>query len=128
MGQTKRWVFLRSLGLEFWLPLPLIGLTFWAASGVITEYSLKFTDPSVEPFTVTLDQNQPTEKILFIKVRIDRDRGISQVKIKRAAQIYQQQEFELNTTNSEQIETAIGQKIGLSPEKARQLLRYQIKK
>lgn len=128
MGQIKRWAFLRSLGLEFWLPLPLIGPAFWAASEAITEYSLNFSGSSVEPFTITLDKNQPTEKILFIKVSIDRDRGTSQVRVKRAAQTYQKQEFELNTTDPAKMESAIGQRIGLSSEKVRQLLRYQIKK
>lgn len=127
MHWIKGWPLLRSLGLEFWLPLPLIGLAFWIASAVITDYSLKSSGPSVEPFTIALDKNQSSKKILSIKVSINRNLGTSQVKVKQAAQVYQKQEFELKTTNLEQIEAEISQKLGLSSRKVQQLLRYQIR-
>ena len=133
MRRIKWWQFLRSLGLEFWLPLPLLGLAFWIVSGLVTDHSLKISHQSVESFQITPDQinpdrSQPSNKILFIKVTVDRDRNISQVIVKQATQVYQKQEFELATTELEQVETAISQKLGLPPEKVRQLLRYQIKK
>lgn len=121
-----RWWHLRSLGLEFWLPLPLLGLGFWVVSGLVTEQSLKFSHQSVESFKITSDQAEPDNKILFIKVIVDRERNISQVTVKQATQVYQKQQFELATTQLQQVETAISQKLGLPPEKVRQLLRYQI--
>ena len=127
MRRYKWWQFLRSLGLEFWLPLPLLGLAFWVVSGLVTEHSLKFSNQSVEYFQITPDQAQPPTDILFIKVTVDHKRNISQVKFTQATQVYQTQEFELATTELEQVEIAISQKIGLPPEKIRQLLRYQIK-
>ena len=127
MGQIKWWQFLRSLGLEFWLPLPLLGFAFWVASGLLTEHNLNQSDRSVESFKITPDQAEPASNILFIKVKVDRDRNISQVKVKQATQVYEKQEFELAVTESEQLETALSQKLGISPEKVRQLLRYQIK-
>ena len=127
MRRSRDWQLLRSLGLEFWLPLPLIGLAFWIASGFVTEYSLNFADPSVESFTVALNQNQSSNEIVYIKARVDRNRGTSQISVKQATQTYKRQEFELKTTNLEQMETAIGKKLKLSPGKVRQLLRYQIK-
>lgn len=127
MGQIKWWQFLRSLGLEFWLPLPLLGLVFWVASGLLTEYSLNQSDRPIESFKITLDQAKPDSTVLFIKVKVDRERNISQIKVKSSTQVYQQQEFELATIELAQIETAISQKLDLPLERVRPLLRYQIK-
>ncbi len=127
MDRTKWWQLLRSLGLEFWLPLPLLGFAFWVVSGLVTDHSLKLANDSVESVKITPDKAQPSTKILFIKVTVDRDRHISQVKVKKATRVYQKQEFELKTTELEQIETAVSQKLGLPLPQVRQLLRYQIK-
>lgn len=127
MGRNSWWQFLHSLGLEFWLPLPLLGLAFWLVSGLVTEQSLKQSNRAVESVQITPDKAQPASKILFIKVTVDRDRDLSQVKVKRATQVYQKQMFELTTTEMARIETAISQKLGLSRQRVRQLLRYQVK-
>ncbi|MDJ0572817.1 MAG: hypothetical protein QNJ53_27770 [Pleurocapsa sp. MO_192.B19] len=116
------------LRLEFWLPLPLLGLAFWFFSSIVTEHSLNQGDRSIESFNITPEQSEAANNILLIKVTLDRDRNISQVKVKQITQVYQQQEFELATTELERVETAISQKLNLPPEKVRQLLRYQIKK
>ncbi len=127
MGQIKWWQFLRSLGLEFWLPLPLLGFAFWVASGLLTEYSFNQSDRSIESFKITPDKAKPDSTVLLIKVKVDRDRNTSQIKVKSSTQVEQLQEFELATTELTQIETAISQKLDLPPEKVRQLSRYQIK-
>lgn len=127
MVRTKWWQLLRSLGLEFWLPLPLLGFAFWVVSGLVTDHSLKLANDSVESVKITPEKAQLSTKILFIKVTVDRDRHISQVKVKKATRVYQKQEFELATTELEQIETAVSQKLGLPLPQVRQLLRYQIK-
>lgn len=116
------------LRLEFWLPLPLLGLAFWLVSGLVTEHNLKLSNQSIDAFNITPDRTQPVDQILFIKVTVDRDRNISQVKVQRATQVYQTQQFELATTQLAQLETIISQKLELPPEEVRQLLRYQIKK
>lgn len=127
MRQNKWWQFLHSLGLEFWLPLPLLGLAFMLVSGLVTQQSLDRDDRAIESFQVTPDRAQPANKILYVKVIVDRERDISLVRVKRATQVYQKQEFELATTEMERVSTAISKKLGLSPERVRQLLRYQVK-
>ena len=127
MRQIKWWQFLRSLGLEFWLPLPLLGLAFWFASGLLTEHSFNQNDRSVESVNIAANKAKTTANILYIKVAVERDRNISTVKVKQATQVYQQQEFELATTEAEAVEKAVSQKLGLSRSQVRQLLRYQIK-
>lgn len=127
MAWIKWWQFLRSLGLEFWLPLPLLGLSFWLASGLLTEYSLNQSDRLIESFQITPDKAKPDSSVLSIEVKVDRDRNTSKIQVKSSTQVYQQQEFELATTELGQIETAISQKLDLPPERVRQLLRYKIK-
>ncbi|MEM8677657.1 MAG: hypothetical protein AAGF83_27925 [Cyanobacteria bacterium P01_G01_bin.67] len=127
MRQIKWWQFLRSFGLEFWLPLPLLGVAFWLASGLLTEHSLNQKGSSVEPFKITPEETEPAAKILFIKVTVDSDRNVSQVKVKQATQVYQKEEFELATTDSKQLPIAIAKKLGLTPAQVSQLLRYQVK-
>lgn len=126
MFWLKWWRFLRSLGLEFWLPLPLLGLGFWLVGGFLTEYNLELSELSVEPYSIVRDRVVPSSSILFIKVTIDRKRDLSYVRVKRATQVYQKQEFKLATTKFSAIETAIASKLELPPENVRQLLRYQI--
>jgi hypothetical protein len=125
MRRIKWWEFLRFLGLEFWLPLPILGLAFWLVSGLATEHNLKLANRSVDSFKISPDSAQPSNKILYIKVTINRDRNFSQVQVKQATQVYQKREFQLPTTELEQVETAISEKYSLSSEKVRQLLRYQ---
>jgi hypothetical protein len=107
MTNNKWWQFLRSLGLEFWLPLPLLGLAFWVISGLVTEPSLKLSNQSVESFKITPDKAQPSTQIIFIKVTVDRERNISQVTVKQATQVYQKQEFELAATELESLDCHI---------------------
>lgn len=127
MGQIKWWQFLRSFGSEFWLPLPLFGLAFWLASGLLTEHSLNQGGRAIEPVQITSEQAEPTPEILVIKVTVDSDRNLAQVKVKQATEVYQKQEFKLATTEAKQIELAIAQKLGITPAKVRQVLRYQVK-
>ncbi|WP_319422768.1 hypothetical protein [Pleurocapsa sp. FMAR1] len=115
------------LRLEFWLPLPLLGLAFWLMSGLITDHSLKYSHQSVKSYEITANEALSGNKILYIKVIVNRDRNTSRVKVKQATQVYQKQEFELDSADLSQIETEIAQKLGLPAEQLSQLLRYQIK-
>ncbi|MCJ8280156.1 MAG: hypothetical protein MJK14_09655 [Rivularia sp. ALOHA_DT_140] len=38
---SPQWLkFIKSLGIEFWLPLPILGLSFWFVGGWLTEHAL----------------------------------------------------------------------------------------
>ena len=114
------------LRLEFWLPLPLLGLAFWLVSGLITDHSLRHSHQSVESYEITANEAQSGNKILYIKVIVNRDLNTSRVKVKQATQVYQKQEFKLATADLSLIETEIAQKLGLPTKQISQLLRYQI--
>ena len=116
------------LRLEFWLPLPLLGLAFWLVSGLMTDRSLQHSQLPVESYQITTNTEQPEDRVLWIKVIRDSDRNMSQIKVKRATQVYEQQDWAIATTDLVEIETTISQKLDLPLDRVNQLLRYQTKK
>lgn len=126
----SRWFqFLSSLGLEFWLPLPLLGLGFWLLSGLITEQILSRSDDS--PHKISVDT---TEEVLFtenkirsIQLKIKEQQGISKVKVKLAYSALKEVELEFPKTEQAQIEVAIAKELGLTVQQVRTLLVREVK-
>ncbi|NJK57419.1 MAG: hypothetical protein HC939_16140 [Pleurocapsa sp. SU_5_0] len=117
--------FLGSLGVEFWLPLPLIGLVFWLIIQFITAQNLRLSNYSDRKLEVNQNQPSPSGQILSIKVRVDRQSNSSQVQVQQATNVIQKQEFKIPITESEQLEIAIAKKLNLSVEQVRELIYYQ---
>jgi CYTH domain-containing protein len=117
--------FLGSLGVEFWLPLPVIGLVFWLIIQFITAQNLRLSNYSDRQLEVNQNQSSPTGQILSIKVRVDRQSNASQVKIQQTTSVIQKQEFKIPITESERLEIAIAKKLNLSVEQVRELIYYQ---
>lgn len=127
MRRTRWLQALKSLGLEFWLPLPLLGLVFWIGGGLVTDQILTRSYYTKEQLKVSTQlPGQPVEVVLAIKVDIDYSRGFSKVKVKTANSALKQLEFEFPATEAIQIETAISRELELSLEQVRQLVRYQV--
>ena len=123
-----RWLqALRSLGLEFWLPLPLLGLVFWVGSGLVTEQMLSRSYKTKDRLqTNTRLKRQPAKTVLSIEVEIKKHQGFSKVNVKTANSALKELEFEFPVTEFSQIEAAIGQELGLSRDRVRKLVHYQI--
>ena len=123
-----RWLqALRSLGLEFWLPLPLLGLVFWVGSGLVTEQMLSRSYNTKDRLqTNTRLKRQPAKTVLSIEVEIKKHQGFSKVNVKTANSALKELEFEFPVTEFSQIEAAIGQELGLSRDRVRRLVHYQI--
>jgi hypothetical protein len=119
--------FFYSLGLEFWLLLPLVGLGFWLTIRFVSERNLHLASHSDRSLEITQDRQSSSERILSIKVTVDRTSNSSRVRIKETTSVFQKQEFKLTTTQFDRLETAIAQKLNLSVEQVRQLVRYQIR-
>lgn len=117
---------LRSLGLEFWLPLPLLGLLFWAGSSFIEHQLLNRSNFSVSPVQVA-PRRSPAAQVLSIKVEIDRDRNVSQVSVRTMTSTIKIQQFEISAIEQKQVKAAIAQQLKLSPEQIQQVTRYEIK-
>jgi len=124
----SRWLqFLFSLGLEFWLPLPLLGLGFWGLSSVITEQIL--TNFNSMKHTVSINTQQEVffaeNKIRSIQLEINERQGISKVRVKLTASALKELEFQFPVTELTQIEVALSQELGLSPQEIRKLISEQ---
>ncbi len=118
---------IKSLGLEFWLPLPLLGILFWMCGGLVTNYLLSRSYYNNEQLQVnTQIKEKPAKVVLAIKVEINYKLGISKVQVKTANSTLKQLEFEFYVTDFSQIEAAISRELGLSLEQVRQLVHYQI--
>lgn len=117
---------LHSLGLEFWLPLPILGLFFWVGGGLMTDYLLSRSYYAKAQFRANTQlQGQPAKIVQSIKVQIKSSKGFSKVKVKTANSALKELEFEFPLTESRQIEAAIATELGLSDDDVRRLVRYQ---
>jgi uncharacterized protein YneF (UPF0154 family) len=127
MRRTRWLQALKSLGLEFWLPLPLLGLVFWIGGGLVTDRILSRSYYTKDQLKVNPPlQRQPVKVVLAIKVEINYSRGFSRVKVKTANSALKQLEFEFPLTETLAIEAAISRELGLSSEQVRELVHYQV--
>jgi hypothetical protein len=64
--------------------------------------------------------------VLSIEVEIEKDQGVSRVAVKPANSALKKLTFEFPVTESSQVEAAIAQELGMSPEVVRKLVNYQV--
>lgn len=118
---------LKSLGLEFWLPLPILAIAFWIGGGLITDRILNRSYYVTTPIQAnTSVQEQPTKVILSIGVEIKYHQGFSKVRVKTANSALKKLEFEFPFTEVSQIEVALSRELGLSLEQIQQTVHYQV--
>lgn len=118
---------LSSLGLEFWLPLPLLGLVFWIGSGLVTTQMLNQSyNPKTYLRADMQSQGERSRTVVLIKVVINKNQGFSNVEVKLVNSALKQMEFQFSVTDSVQVEEAISQQLGLPIEYVKTLVRYQI--
>ncbi|MEH2254700.1 hypothetical protein [Nostoc sp.] len=121
---SKRW--LQGLGLEFWLPLPLVGVVFWfgcnflAAQELSRPYSTKKKLQSDTQLEARVSVN-----VLLINAAVNRTKRITQVEVETADPILKRLELELPTIEFNQIEATIAQELGLPRQDVRKLVRYE---
>ncbi|MEH2313450.1 MAG: hypothetical protein V7K35_19050 [Nostoc sp.] len=122
---SKSW--LRGLGLEFWLPLPLVAVVFWlscsflAAQQLSQSYSTKTKLQSDTQLEARVSVN-----VLLINAAVNRTQKITQVEVKTVDPILKRLELELPTIEFSQIEATIAEELGLPRQDVRKLVRYEI--
>lgn len=123
-----RWLqALHSLGLEFLLSLPLLGLAFWVGGGLITDHVLSRFYSSANHLQADKKLRvQRARTVLLINAEINKRQGFSRVKVKTGNSALKELNFEFPATKPAQIEVAVSQELGLSTDYVRQLIRYQI--
>ena len=121
----KRW--LRASGAEFWLPLPLIAIAFWWGSSFLMARELQ--QPQITENKLQADtqlEATVSVNILLINAVINRKQGNTQILVETAEPILKRLELELPMTDTQQVEIAIAQELGLSRQAIRQFVRYEI--
>lgn len=119
---------LNVLWLEFWLPLPLLGVGFWLAGSLLTEQVLSRPYSTVNTLQANAQRKvQLSVTVLVITAEIDKSEGVTKVELKTAESTLKTLEFEFPVTEFNQVETNIAQELGLSRAEVRKLVRYQVK-
>lgn len=125
-----RWLqFLTQLGLEFWLPLPLIGLIFFLGTGWLTHHLLSQsygTTAQLQADSTHQIQFSLSLTVMSIEAAIDRRDKSTEVKVYTADSMLKQMEFEFPFTDYEQIDGAIAKYLGLSQGAVKELIRYRL--
>jgi hypothetical protein len=123
------WQRLGRLKLEFWLPLPFIGLAFLIGTGWLTDRVLFHAYAT----TAQLQSNHESQIELSLKVtivsieaEINQRQEITEVTVRTADSIVKELELDLPVTEYEQVEAALMQEFGLSQAAVKRLTRYRI--
>lgn len=126
---SPRWLQkLHSLGLEFWLPLPLLGIAFWVGGGILTDKVLSRPYGTVDKLQAdTQLEVQLSVTVLVIKAEIKKSEGFTRVQVKTTDSALKKLEFEFPVTELSGVEAKIAQELKLSREDVRKLVRYQVK-
>ena len=117
---------LLSLGLEFWLPLPLIGISIWLGGKSVANQMLSYGYDS----SIHLEANhqvivQLSVAVLAIEAEIKQETGFTKVSIKTADSAIKTLDIELATIDIAAVEVGIAQELGLDLTKVKRLTRYQ---
>lgn len=127
----------------FYVFTALVAVAYFGARNLVTSnlavnclWSWGWTNdkPSIESFLWNHRQAQADTQlevqlalpVLFIKAEIEKEQGFTTVDVKTTDSELKKLEFQLPVTKLNLVETAIAQKLQLSPENVRRLVRYQI--
>ncbi|OCQ98853.1 hypothetical protein BCD64_22650 [Nostoc sp. MBR 210] len=125
-----RWLkLLNNLGLEFWLPIPLIGLFFWLSTGLLTHHVLSYTSGTTAQIHADSKHQihfSVSVAVMSIEALIQRQEKLTEVKVYTADSVLKQMEFEFPVTEFAQVDAAIAQVLGLPITAIKQLIRYRI--
>ncbi|MER3433129.1 MAG: hypothetical protein C4288_06795 [Leptolyngbya sp. ERB_1_1] len=117
--------FIQSLGLSFWLLLPLLGGLAWVVSGWATDWILTRSSLSDKTFILDSSSDSPAILVQSIEVAIQPEQ-FAIVTVFTLNQPLRKLEFRFATTEPEQIERSIAQVLGLSQSQVKQVIRYNI--
>ena len=125
---SPRWQrILGSLGLEFWLPLPLLGLVFWLSGNLLAERVLSRSYGTVSKLQAdTQLEIQLSATVTSIQADIFKPQAVTRVAVKTSDSALKKLEFEFPVTESSQLESLIAQELGLPRENIRRLTYYRI--
>ena len=123
-----RWLYLlHSLGLEFWLTLPFLGVFFWFGGNLMAEQVLSRSYTTVNQLQAdTQLEVKLSLTVVLIQAVINKTEGVTIVAVKTTDSTLKKLEYEFPVTDVGQVETAIAHELDMSIEQTRKLVRYQI--
>jgi hypothetical protein len=116
------------VGIEFWLPLPLVGLMFWFGGGITISkiLSRSYLTTTKLPANTELAVKLETNDVV-IQAEIDRQQQVTRVEVRSLSPERKDLNFELSTTEFDQVEAGIAEKLGVIPETVKDQVRYQLR-
>ncbi len=121
----KHW--LQGIGLEFWLPLPLLALLFWLGCDLIMAQVLSRPQSAGDKLQANTDlEVHLSANISMIRAVIDREEGMTRVDMQTTESVLKKLELEFQLVDANQIEAAIAQELRISRQDVRRLARYEI--
>jgi hypothetical protein len=116
----------KRLGLEFWLPLPLVAALFWLGGEVINQRLLSYAyNPNHYLQTDVPPKVQFSASVLAIEVEIKQKMKFTKVMVKTTRSPLKTLEFEFPLAEVTELEAAIASELSLPVETVRQLARFQ---
>jgi len=128
MQQLPLFQVLRSLGVVFWLSLPLIGLVFWLGSGFVGDRILSRSYVTKKYLLAdTQTTRQITRRIVAIKVEVFPQQGISRVNVTTNNLVVKEIVFEFPVTDIKQLEASLSRELGLPRDRINELIEESMK-
>ncbi|HSM81693.1 MAG TPA: hypothetical protein VLS96_08405 [Nodosilinea sp.] len=121
-------------GLEFWLPLGLLGGAFWLAGYGWTHHYLGVTGRAIAPLVLATDGAAQNEGILSIRAVIDSEgqdlaaggeRRATRVEVIVVEPVPRTLDFYLPLQSPAAIEAEMAQRLNVSTDTVRRLIRYE---
>ncbi|MEM7553817.1 MAG: hypothetical protein AAF378_06910 [Cyanobacteria bacterium P01_A01_bin.84] len=118
--QRPQW--LKYLGMDFWLPLPILGLCFWLATNLVTNHIITYSAKSmVQPQLV---KPKAPYKDISIQVKIYQGMGFCEVYVKKKTEEIERSQFKLPTTDLSTIQATISQRLNIPLEELNERMLY----
>jgi hypothetical protein len=125
LQKNKCFKFLRSLGLEFWLFLPLLGIAFWVGGGFVMDRVLSRPDLRKQYLKGDAQLARKSEtKVVSIKAEINHQENFSTVTVGTASSVLKELVFQFPVTQPSEIEDAISKTLGLPREEVSKRVLY----
>lgn len=118
----------KSLGLEFWMPLPVVAILFWFGGDVVNHQLLSHVyQPNLYLQTDVPPRIQFSASVLAIEIEINQRLKFTKAIIKTTNSPLKTLELEFPLAEVASVETAIASELNLSVETVRHLSRFQFK-
>ncbi|MGF1518793.1 MAG: hypothetical protein ACFCVB_13455 [Nodosilinea sp.] len=123
MPLPKR-LLLRS-GLEFWLPLGLLGLGLWAGGLAWTRHYLGVASRAIEPLVLAPSAAGQNDGILSIIATLRSDRPITRVEVIVVKPVPRTLDFYLPVQTPAAVEAELAKRLRVPSDTIRRLIRYE---